>query len=526
VPDARSIRRHAPVLLLLLVALVGTGGCGDHEPPPSVAGPNAFAGYGADGTSRGPAPAARNKPNIVLIVLDTLRRDALANMPFLTELAGQGVRLADATAPSSWTLPSITSLLTGLLPSEHGADTHGHERRLPPAITTFAEVLQGSYGYETAALMDGLWFGSATNTLQGFHVTRQDYALQGTEQIIDPWLKRRRKEKPFFLVLHTMEAHDPYGARNHPWPARKNNTPETLAESDYDRSDPWSMTNAFLTNRGARERMVSVGGRKDLLRVIRCMTHDCMVAPRTDVIENVRAHYEAGTTWVDGLLRKTHAALKARGLLENTILIVTSDHGEAFGEHGILGHGRRLDEELIGIPMVICGPPPFDGGRIVRGEFGLIDVMPTLFDWMGIPALASITGRSVLPLLEGKPSERAPVVSEVRALPGTLGERASWLRVSVRSQRWKHTINYDIGRGRLTETAFDIAADPSERFDLAEGTGVLPASLPFDAEFCRAIDLARDRVWAEARRTAKRAFTVYGVDVAPVTSKRPPSCDN
>ncbi|MDA1196097.1 MAG: sulfatase [Planctomycetota bacterium] len=484
-------------------------------------------GYDADGQFLGSPTQAQRRPNIVIVLIDTLRADAVAHMPYLRSLAAQGVSFLDATAPTSWTQPSITSLLTGLLPHKHGADTPGDARPLPGAITTFPEVLRRAYGYQTAAFMGGKWFDDSQGTLQGFETRHGDYLLRGATEILAPWVAKRVQQAPQLLFLHTYEAHDPYGARNHPWPVRAPIHPQAhaVAAGGDVPADRWQEVWQFLTDTVARETVRGQRDRQALNRIVQWTLRGCELDPRPDILERLRAEYEQGVTWVDGNLRTTCEWLKAQGVLNaESILVVTSDHGEAFGEHGMIGHGRRLDDELVRIPLIIRGPGPFSGGRTVSGTVGLIDLFPTLLDYMGAEGIPGVDGLSVLAGLKAGEVRDRPVVSEVRAVPQTLGEPRSWVRTALRTTRWKWELVYDVGDGTLAEHVFDLHADPGAMRDLVTATGELPAALTSDPLLCGEIEALRDRCWGEARATAARAYSLYGVDVGPLVTERPASC--
>jgi hypothetical protein len=257
------------VLLSAACLLAGTAGCGPDEPT-EPAGP---AVYTADGRPVGPVPQPASPPNLIVIMIDTLRADALRieggagpgvdpeAMPFLRSLAEKGVAFTDATAPAPWTAPSIASFLTGLLPSAHGA-VERDRPTIPMSLPTFAEILRHTYGYETGAFVGGPWFGGDGSLLQGFETGTEQFALQGTKDAVGEWQQFRDRSKPFFLFLHTFEAHDPYGQANHPWPLEPHLTeaaPDGLPTLD----EPWALTRAFLLDRPVRRtlgRTYGLGG--------------------------------------------------------------------------------------------------------------------------------------------------------------------------------------------------------------------------------------------------------------------------
>jgi arylsulfatase A-like enzyme len=475
--------------LLLLAA--GCGGKDAPAPAPVV--------YDADGRAAAPVSRPDGPPNLVVILVDTLRGDALradgdadapTRMPFLASLARHGVSFPEAITPSAWTVPSIVSLLTGLLPSAHGADDAmpSPALRLRDSVTTYAEVLSETYGYETAAFLGGPWYGTSYGFFQGFEKGGNRFALQGTEEVVGAWAAERDPDRPFFLFLHTFEVHDPYGEHNHPWPTEVRVPPP--AEHLRNVTDVEAWARAFFLDFEERTALTRIFGGEYVKQTVAYMNGTLPGHPRPGVPEALREAYFQGVRWFDGVLERAVTHLEALGLLEDTVLVVTSDHGEAFGEHGILGHGRQLYDELVRVPLVIVGPEPFQGGRRIPGTVGLVDVLPTFFAYAGLTDLDGIHGVSALPRVRGEIGSR-PVVSEERLDLSKTAGRLLGRRVSVRSPRWKYILTYDARRGRIGEEAYDLAADPAEQHDFARGTGRLSRHLPFDEAYCAAVDRIR-----------------------------------
>jgi len=225
---------------------------------------------------------------------------------------------------------------------------------------------------------------------------------------------------------------------------------------------------------------------------------------------------------VDSLTRQTVGQLGTWGLSKNTMLVVTADHGEAFGEHGLLAHGRQLYDELVHIPLILVGPEPFVGGREIDGGVGLLDVLPTFFDYAHLLPLDEIQGRSFLPLIRGQVGGR-PVFSEEILTRANTGEDADALLTSVRSAHWKYIITFDRQAGTVLEEAYDLRQDPGERHDLCAGSGRIDG-LSFDPSFCAAVEAARDRIWGAAGQSNRLYASPYGAGRAQVISQRPRAC--
>ena len=523
----------AAVLLVLPLAL---GACGDRPGPgkASTQGP----AYDQDGRRLRPGPTPGALPNLVVIVIDTLRRDAVALhegevgvMPRLSALAREGVAFAETTAPAPWTVPSLVSMLTGLLPHEHGCVSSVGVPRLPPSITTYAEILKNGYGYETAVFTGAPWFHEDTSSiLQGFGYgdVGRGFGLQGTRAALERWLAKRDARRPFFLLLHTFEAHDPYGQQNHPYPdtlAGWNRTDMEARMAAFDVGavrEPWQMARVYMLDRIGREALRAARGDEVMDTIVDYTFDGFGKAPRPDLAEELRGAYLDGLTWVDGLLDPSLATLREMGLMENTLLVVTGDHGEAFGEDGALGHGRSLSDALLRVPLVMRGPAPFAGGRVVDASVGLVDVLPTFFGLAGIEQQIDQAG-TPLGASMASPTPGGPVVSEEVLTPYNTRAATNRVRSSVRDGRWKYLIEYDITAGRVRESVYDLQADPAEAEDLVARWK--NGGFPWGEAFCAAVARVRERVWNEVDDHNALAGTMYAGSRTPVTTPRPASCE-
>lgn len=517
----------------MALVLTVAGGCGDTGPGDAASG----QAYDIGGHAVRPLSKPEHPANLIVVVIDSLRADALPldigaragsgvyPMPFLAGLAERGVACANAASSAPWTLPSVTSLLTGLLPSAHGQCTHRSHGSMVGAITTFAECLREAYGYDTAAFVDGPWFhGVGESVLQGFAHIEHDFALQGTGSRVGRWARYRDPGRPFFLLLHTFEVHDPYGRQNHPWPYMPlvPIPPDpSLLGPELDIAEMFRLT--WLDMRAGVGLQRVLGPR--LAQMLQSYAHQGYRAdPRPDLVEELSAAYWGGVRWADGLLEVAVGRLKAEGLLDNTLLVVTADHGEGFGEHGSLSHGRQLYDELIRIPLVMVGPEPFAGGDVVQSSVGLIDLLPTFFDWVGLEPLEGIVGRSALTVVSGQDWCR-PVLSEERLTRWNTGEDMDAIRLSARTERWKYIVTYHVRTGEVWEEAYDHLFDREERSDFANGTGRLPVELVMDPCFCPAVEAVRGRIWDRTVQEGSSAAAVpYGMVVPRLATPPPAPC--
>lgn len=385
-------------------------------------------------------------PNLILISIDTLRPDRLGaygydrdTSPNTDRLAREGVLFRQAISPSSWTLPAHASLFTGLLPHRHGAVRFGFSTPLPQEVDTLAELLWDA-GYDTAGFADGGFVTLELGFDQGFDVYGDPgLANRGKRRFTEivakaeDWLAAGRP-LPFFLFLHTYEVHLPYQ------PPPPYDT--MFAAPGY--------TGLFA------------GGMSDAQFAAMLKSDDWI--PNA-ALPQLEALYDGGIRSMDAALGELLALLDRQGLTDSTCVVLTSDHGEEFREHGSLFHRQaKLYEENVRIPLIVRCPGRVPAGRVVEQPVSLIDLMPTLLELAGAPVPAGLDAHSLLPALTGAapPADR-PIVSECD------GSAALSTGV-VRALR--------VGNDKLIESSvpvhsplelFDLAADPGEQRDLHAG---------------------------------------------------------
>ena len=316
------------------------------------------------------APAEEPAWNFIVVSLDTLRADYIGaygapdgSTPVLDAVAAEGVTFERATTTFPSTTAAHMSLFTSLYPSVH-------EVRAPPAmlsrkIPTLAQLL-ASAGYRTAAVTENGMIVAHAGFVRGFDSyvefkgAKANLVSGHVDRVVDvatAWLGEHRDER-FFLFLHTYEAHSPF----RPPP-------------EFDRFAP---------------------------------PKDGRPYPR------MRAAYRGGILYTDHELGRLMATLETLDLSRRTVLIVTSDHGEAFGEHGILGHGQDLTEELLHVPLLVRAPGLAPRGRRVGQPVSLVDVAPTILQLAGLTSPAAMQGRSLVAMLSGDDEvPPVPVYSEV-----------------------------------------------------------------------------------------------------------------
>ncbi|HLY37158.1 MAG TPA: sulfatase [Candidatus Binatia bacterium] len=462
--DARRRTLTRPLVAAVVVAALALGWSAlarMRPPPPS---PPAVA--------RAAAPAGA--PNVLLLMIDTLRADHLScyggtavSTPHIDTLATGGLRYANMFSQASWTRPSVATILTGLYPSSHGA-VHKADR-LPDRVDTLAEMLQRA-GYRTIGFANNANVSQAFNFQQGFdeyrylapdfffradepasqltlysglrlvrerflsHYVDVHHYYQPAEVVtaeVRRWLDGRRDDgRPFFLFVHYMDAHDPYFA--HPFNG------EGYARVAHPNPDP-------------------------------------------ALAEKLHQLYASGIGYLDEHLGVLFEDLHRRGLWDNTLVLLTGDHGEEFHEHGGWWHGTTLYDEQIHVPLLVK-PPGTHAGRVIDEFATSLDITPTILAAAGASVPPSLPGH-VLPLDGGAPPSRQSVFAE-EDLEGNVLQ-------AVRTREWK-IVNANPGnpRGLAPEELYDLGGDPGEHQNAV-------SSAPAAAQTMRA-ELGRSVVEARA----------------------------
>ncbi len=413
--------------------------------------------------------------NVVVVVLDTVRGLSTVPadeplLPTVASLAEEGTEFTRAFTSAPWTLPSHAALLTGTYSSKH--DTHGRNPVLDESLVTLPEVFSAN-GYETRAISNNTWVSDEFGFDRGFDVFEHawqwddmDPSSRGlAESDEDEWRTRVTEdlragdtteralewlssspERPSFLFLNYIDAHFEYSPPE-----------EYVAERlppgfDYERAvdildDPRAYDAGEVTLT-AEERSA--------LRVL----------------------YQGELAYLDATLGRLVDGLRASGAWEDTLLVVTSDHGENVGEHGFVGHQYNLYETLIHVPLVVAGGS-FDAGTTDDRLVQSLDLPATLLDEVGIDApefRSQQQGRSFHP--DSTAPRRNHVIAEhvtpqpdidtmrqrYGDLPPALDSLAERLPLrAVRTERWKLASGADGSR-----SLYDLDADPMESVDVAE----------------------------------------------------------
>ncbi|HQZ15724.1 MAG TPA: sulfatase [Vicinamibacteria bacterium] len=360
---------------------------------------------------------------VILISVDTLRRDHVGaygydrpTTPALDLLARAGIVAEDAVSVSSWTLPAHLSMLTSVLPGTHGGvdSRQGFNRSVP----TLAGILK-RLGYATHAVTSHLYVSKTYGVDEGFDSMnfRQDrLAANVANHAMD--LVDRFGDRPFFIFLHFYDPHWHYAP-----------PPEVLKlfESSY----AGKLTGNLKDFQNLRPDQVSQAD-----------------------LDHLRALYDGEIRYTDNEIGRLITHLKERDVWRNTMMLVTSDHGEEFLEHGSWEHQKTLYEEVVRIPLVVAGP-----GVAPRREtkaVNLLDVAPTILDFLKAGVPPTMKGVSLLQPV----SDQRETYGETDQTPD--GARLSFLRGGAAS--WKAILRSDPGKQAIRSSEwFDLAKDPGEK---------------------------------------------------------------
>jgi arylsulfatase A-like enzyme len=428
-------------------------------------------------TNRVLPPAPSNKPNILLIVLDTVRADHMSlygyerdTTPWLRNFAKESLVFNNAYSTGDFTLPSHASLFTGLYAEGHGAHRSAQDSVGAPLSSnavTLTEVL-AQKGYATAAVVSnyayltpGFGFSQGfdffdyrsgrslfsplrecpslrqmiTFRLRAHFASRMtSLGYRGAEQITSQALEvvdeLSKQDRPFFLFLNYMDAHTP---RVPPQPYRDR----------FPGRDPNvrpSRYNLLATRMANQDRPLGESDRA-----------------------HISASYDGAIAFLDAEVQVLLEQLKRSNILENTLLIITSDHGEMIGEHNSLDHGVGVYQEQIRVPLMIRTPPG-DARGMRNAPASGVDIMPTILHAAGLNSPTGIVGQN---LLDTDLPEARMVFSESFPRPHRL--RAE---TAVVSSRWKLI---ESTKGKLE--LYDLAADPREQNNVAASHPELVAAM-------------------------------------------------
>ena len=455
-----------------------------------------------------------DRPNVLLLLLDSTRAANVScygygktTTPVLDGLAADGALFRQAVSNGCWTLPSHATLFTGRHPSSHGLTRTGDA--LPAGVPTLASLL-GEAGYQTACFSNNAYISEATGLAAGFaHVDdvwretnprgmerpkmsgrlrrleqkgpamkpvvavlraakRVRTAIRGwrrpttdhgaalTNDRLQTWLSGRDRDRPWFAFVNYMEAHERYSPPP-PWDRR------------------------FLPDGTSRVQVAALGSKGEILASTGKRRESSLA-----ILEGL---YDGAIGYLDAKIGELLEHLRADGALEDTVVVVTADHGDSLGEHGYLGHRLYLYEELVRVPLVIAHPTAFPAGTTVDDQVELGDLFPTLLHLAGVDLPEGAT--PFRNLAGGAPPPPFAVLENTAPKALDLVQMRA-LRTPGRKFIWRSD-----GRHEL----FDLERDPDELQDLTrdrpdeveallttldeweqsfEGTSLQPAEAAYD----------------------------------------------
>ncbi len=423
----------------------------------------------------GPWRAPPRPSHLVVISIDTLRADALGaygntevSSPTIDRLADEGLLFEQHISAAPTTLASHTSLFTGTHPHTHGIPRNDY--LVPESNRMLAEIFV-EQGYQTAAFIGAIPIAEHSLVLQGFEHIDERFDRHRDHGVVDQtqrdapdvtdsvlgWLTEREDDRPLMLFVHYFDVHAPYIS-----------PPEFLSRYDVDPD------------------LEGAGTMEHLARVRRMLRNHKPEA--TEHAHQLRQRYLAGVTWVDTELQRLVDGLAEQGILDDALLVVTSDHGETFTSHEeIFDHGATVYDETIHTPLILRFPASWRAGTRIGHVVSSIDVLPTVLELFDIPLEETIEGISQLGALRGDwfPRLDRPVFAE--ATKPHSRKKTDWLNDPMRKaiRTSSHKLILSPSQGATTEL-YDLAADPDEATDLAEQQPALSATLLEQLERWRA----------------------------------------
>ncbi len=373
--------------------------------------------------------------HVIMLLIDTLRADKLSaygrtrvQSPEMDSFVTGSTLFERCQAPANWTKPSCASLLTGVHPPTHGALTEGNS--LPGRINMVSETFQAA-GFRTAAMIANGYLASDFGFDRGWDLYRnyiRERLPTEAEHVFEEatgWLERNREHR-MFAYIQTIDPHVPYDP-----PA------EDLRLYD---PDPYSgpirnRSTGFLLDDFKRDR-------------VQLNTRDR---------RHLEALYDGEVTYHDRHFGRFVARLAELGILDETLFVVTSDHGEEFFERGSVGHGHSLYQELLHVPLILRSPNHIPAGRRLGQVCSLVDIAPTLLEATGLEIPEAMEGRSLMPDLRGAPPPMGAAAFSSQWDTGNHRE-LSW---TARLGDWKLRM-----RGPAISYLYDLSADAQEQSDV------------------------------------------------------------
>jgi len=370
------------------------------------------------------------RDNVILVIVDTLRSDHLGcygyhrnTTPCMDSLASAGVRYLSVSAGEPWTLPSMATIFTGLLPLEHNARRRGDSYfGIHPDAVTLTEYMNDA-GYMTAAFFNVIFMNADFGFHQGFdhfdcYSTLGSANDRNAEQTVDDalrWIDTQYSGEPLFLSVHFYDPHLTY------------TPPDSFADLWRD----LSYTGEFDSSWGQRETVVNV--------------NRGVIGLSPEDLYNLEALYDGEIAYTDHEISRLLSGLRERGITDDCLVILIADHGEEFLDHSKMGHAHSLYQELLHVPLIISGAG-FQPGSVCSLGVSQADILPTVLSWAGIESPYSGFGHDLL-------SPAFPI----RTVPSGMNMEEGYVVTSLRENLKVHL--FDHGSVAIM---FDLQNDPGE----------------------------------------------------------------
>ncbi len=407
---------------------------------------------------------SETQPNIIFVVVDALRADHVSSYGYPRQttpnvdawVADTGSLFTDVTAASSWTHPSNGAMLTSHTPSSIDTVWSDMDQRIPAEEMLLAEYLQNA-GYFTAGFVSNWWLQAKFGYDQGFNTYGSTAGPDKTRapvlnDLAFAWLDQSAQsaldgEQPLFLFLYYLDPHTYYD----PPPPY-----DTLYDSTY---------SGTLTAEAYGHGHEVVAGN---------------IVPTERDIEHLIALYDGEISYWDYHLGLMFERLDDMGLLDNSIIVVTSDHGQMFGEHGKWVHRNSLYEEVLRVPLIISFPDSAGAGQVIDTPVHMMDIAPTVLDMVGIPVPPHMDGENLLPLIQGGAAFENRLITSEMAGETDPESDAYWIAprtdlYSVKKDGWKliHAQQaaqqdelYNLNASSVYERENEVAKEPEKAAEL------------------------------------------------------------
>jgi arylsulfatase len=403
------------------------------------------------------AASSPRRPNLILVSLDTLRADHLSlngywrlTTPSLDAWARTvGVNFPNTVAASNWTLPSHVSMFSGLDAIRHGVD---YNMRTPPEQVFLAQLLRRA-GYATHAVTGGGYLLPDYGFDRGFDYFRFWKIPGGSRQHnldIDTGIEmalatiEENVDRPFFLFFHTYEVHAPYRPRQPYYQNFGGELSEQLESIYPARADDAGPAAGVLAQWEPLVRMRPGVPQPEL-------SPEQRVALARDL-------YDAGVAYADEQIGRLLKQLDELEIADRTLVVITSDHGEALGERGLFDHCCLWDDTLK-VPLIVAFPGRLEGGRTITEQVRSIDLLPTILDLLQLEPAEDIDGVSLVPLIEGRRAASPPPAWSYSQHQGISLRAANRLKYIFHNHPWPPASGAD--------SFYDLQEDPAETTALA-----------------------------------------------------------